>query len=163
MLDKLSILSPNTKYCSLRISRLFGLGDGMKWDEVPHKFIKKIHQDKKIILHGGNQTYDLINVKDVARAIIKLISKNLEKWPSVLNISSGKPINLKNYLNIVKKNAIRINKKKPSIKILKSTKNYFKQGLNNKLAIKTLKWKPFYSINDSVIEIFNHLKRKKIL
>lgn len=161
MLNKLKILSPNTKYCSLRISRLFGLADGMKWHEVPHTFIKNIFQNKKIILNGGDQAYDLINVKDAANAIVTLLKTDLKIWPTTLNISSGKPISLKNSIKIIKKNLPNSIKDKCKVEVVKHLQNQKLHGLCNKRAKKILKWSPKYSFSESVAEIINKLHKKK--
>ena len=160
MLNKLKIFSPNTKFCSLRISRLIGLADGMRWDEVSHKFIKNIFQNKKIILKGGDQTYDFINVKDAANSIVTLSKIDCKLWPVTLNISSGKPISLKSYLKIIKNNLPNSIKNQYKLEIIDCSQKQKLQGLCNKKALRTLKWKPKYSIRETVNEIIKKLYHK---
>ena len=70
-------------------------------------FVKRIINNKKIYLFNkGNHQRDFTYIDDVVHAIQKIIKKPpREKIPfRILNLASGKPINLIYYLNIIEKN-----------------------------------------------------------
>ena len=75
-------------------------------DMALFKFTKSIIRNKKIeLFNNGNHSRDFTYIDDIVAGIISIIDKPLKnKIPyNLFNISSGKKINLKKYLDIIEK------------------------------------------------------------
>ena len=87
----------------LRVSVTYGNGYPKK--NTIGKFIESYKKSKPIFLHrykNGFQKVDLINVHDVCDAIIKALT--LKEKHAIYNVASGKPVTVKDVIQILKNN-----------------------------------------------------------
>ena len=142
--------SPKTRTIALRFSRLIGRGSAMRNNEFIHKFIELSKKSETIIICNKNQKFDLINVRDAANSIIKVI--NLKTWPDTLNIGSNKFVNT---TEIAKLCIRTVNNSSSKIEILDDITNQYKDHLmTSEKAVEILKWAPSISLEESISELY---------
>ncbi len=121
-------------------------------------FTKKILNNAKINLHNnGKHVRDFTHVSDVVSAIEKLINKKPKKPIPfrVLNIASGKPIELKKFVSLIEKNL----GKKAKIKKLPLQKgDVFKTHSSIIEVKKLINYKPQMTIDRGIKEFVNWFK-----
>jgi len=84
---------------SVRLPRLFG--PGQKNFELPYKFTELVCKNEDIVIRGGKQNLDLIDVRDAADGVISLLDISQTEWKSVYNIGTGGAANIKDIANAV--------------------------------------------------------------
>ena len=100
----------NMKTTGLRFFTVYGPYG--RPDMALFKFTKAITEDKKIdLFNKGDHVRDFTYVDDVVEGIIKLIGKSNKTNYEVLNIGSGNPKKLKEFLNQIEKNLKKKSKK----------------------------------------------------
>ncbi len=107
-------------------------------------FISKIFKKEPLEVYGGEQTRDLIYVKDVVKACIKTL--NLNQY-EVFNISSGKETKIKEVLEIIKKKVKLV----PKISFLPLVeKEQLRSCLDNTKAKNLLDWRPEVNLEEGI-------------
>ncbi len=87
--------NPAASTTSLRLSRLYGLADGMRWTEVPHAFARKAALGETIELFGGEQGFDLLHIRDAVNAICWIADHPWPEWQETYNVAGGKVTTLR--------------------------------------------------------------------
>lgn len=78
----------------LRLARVYGLSEGLKWDSMPHRFAQRAARGEAIdVLGEGDDLLDLVHVQDVCDAVVKACTASLPP-STVLNIGSGRPVSV---------------------------------------------------------------------
>jgi UDP-glucose 4-epimerase len=153
--QELILQKTKLNFTILRISNIFGYGHFMNLGNMGaiEKFINKIFEDQKIILHGdGSQNIDYVNKMELIKILKKLI-KNLDK-NRIYNVSSGENYSI---LDIAKK-IKKISNEKYSIKI-KIIKENQKKKMQNlpKMSVKKIieneKWDPHKNLEREIIKM----------
>ncbi|MBI2013525.1 MAG: NAD-dependent epimerase/dehydratase family protein [Candidatus Colwellbacteria bacterium] len=93
--DIMRLADHNFSPTILRLSTVYGLSPRMRFDLVVNTFTKKAVREGKIMIFGGNQWRPLVHVKDVARAVLSVLSAPLSKVGGVAFNLGG---NSENYL-----------------------------------------------------------------
>ena len=127
----------------LTVLRLFTVyGPFGRPDMSLFDFVKRIINNKKIHLYNkGNHQRDFTYIDDVVHAIQKIVKKPpREKIPfRILNLASGKPINLIYYLNTIEKN-LQLKARKKFLELQKG--DVIKTHASLKKIRKLLNYKP---------------------
>ena len=141
---------PNCKFVSARIFRGYGLNSR----DVISRWIRLAIKGKKLSVYGENASFDYIFSKDTAQALLSCI-KLKDKF-NLINIGSGKSIQIKYIIKILKKYF-------PKLKF--SIKNVINLIERSKADIKRIniltKWKPQYSIEEGIKQIIKYEKKNK--
>ena len=120
-------------------------------DMSPYKFVNRIMNNKYIELHNsGNHKRDFTYIDDIVTGILKLIKsipKNKTCPYQILNIGSGKSINIKSIIYLIEK----ISSRKAKIKLVKLQKG---DVLNTKADISKIKKLTGYNPSISIEEGF---------
>jgi len=83
-------LNPLFSPTILRLATVFGHSNRPRFDLVVNAFAKNAYYDKSLTVYGGDQWRPNVHVKDVARAIIKVINSPLDKvGKEVFNVGSN--------------------------------------------------------------------------
>lgn len=132
----------------LRVS--FTYGNGQHEDKVISQIIRKYKKSLPIEIHkykNGFQKLDLINVEDVCSAILKSIytKKNF----GIYNIASGKPVTIKEIVDILSKS--KEFKSTVKIKLINKKTNHF--YYNIRAANKDLSFKPKITIEKGICDM----------
>ena len=131
----------------LRVFQVYGPNQAQ--NRILPFIIKKCLKDKEFQTTYGNQLSDFCHINDVVKAIFKVLhKKNISG--EIFNISSGKPIKIKQVILLVRK---LIGKGKPLIGALNYKK---KMNMKNFPSIRKAKsklgWKPELKLRDGLIE-----------
>jgi nucleoside-diphosphate-sugar epimerase len=153
-------------YTILRLSRLYGLGLGMRENELLVRFAHNIVNKKPLeIYYNGKDTMDFINIKDITDFILLLTLNNDEQiWNEIYNVASGKSISIsdlaRHYISVAEKyklGEVIINHLKTSDEVKTS---HYALDINK---IKTIfGWEPDTSITDGIEEMIQYELRKNI-
>ncbi len=142
----------------LRMGTLYGPSQRMRFDLALNTMVGSAIQEKKIIIHGGNQWRPFLHVDDAADAFIKLLeNKNKKLNGHVYNIgNNSENFQIKNLAFIVKK---LVSKSK-----IKFSKNFDNRSYRvNFDKIKNhLKWEPSKKIEDGALSVIKLFKTGKI-
>ena len=132
----------------LRVSVIYGNQQPRK--NTISKFINKYKYSKPIFLHkykNGFQKVDIINVSDVCDAIIKALAT--KKKFAVYNIAYGKPVTVRDVINILKTN-IKSNSKIQVKDIGRKAIHFY---YDTKAAEKDLNFKPKISLEEGITNL----------
>ncbi len=144
------------KYRIIRLCNVLGRGDGniSKERNTLTWMVNNLKGNKDIELYDkGEQVRDIIHVKDACKAI-ELICRAGEK-NQIYNVSSGKAITIKNFINIAKNKLNSISK----IKYIETPKSY--SEFQNKYfwmdtkKLRSLGFRENYSHEDIINELCN--------
>ena len=153
-LIKIMTKSSNLKYSILNLSNVYGpRQDPYGEAGVVSIFAKKYLNNEEPIVYGdGEQTRDYIYVKDVVSALIKasLIEEN-----HFLNIGTGVETSVNDLANSMK---IQFNSQINPIYKPAREGELKRSVLNNTKAKEDLDWKPEYSLDRGMKEVFNWLR-----
>ncbi len=86
----------NREYIILRPSRIYGWGTFMNEDNFIHTtFPQKCLEGQPLKISGtGEQAFNIIHIKDVCRAVSKLIAAGFDKWNTTYNMADSKKTSL---------------------------------------------------------------------
>ena len=153
-LIKIMTKSSNLKYSILNLSNVYGpRQDPYGEARVVSIFAKKYLNNEEPTIYGdGAQTRDYIYVKDVVRALIKasLIEEN-----HFLNIGTGVETSVNDLAHSMK---IQFNSQINPIYEPAREGELKRSVLNNTKAREDLDWKPEYSLDRGMKEVFNWLR-----
>ena len=138
-----------TKFSILRHTNIYGPHD--KFNEntshvLPNFINKALNKKNNFLIWGnGKSIRDFLYIDDLVECV-KILIKKQKKNFEILNVGSGKPININQLAKII----LKISKK---IKKIKNIKTNF--SIDNKIKLKTNKiksygWKPKYSLKDGI-------------
>lgn len=156
ILNSLVKFNNHINFTSLRLGTIVGGYKGLIENDLFSKIIKDSLKRQKIVVYGGNQQIERIDIKDVIEALILLIETKSCKWEKVYNIGVDKSYTL---IQIVDK-IVDISKKytlgNKSQVIVKSNDKEFKQGLNSTNFKEQFGWSPKVNIDRSIESIFDY-------
>ncbi len=145
------------KPCILRLGTVYGASFRPRYDLVVNLFAGLLANKKKITIAGGNQWRPFVHVKDVSRAIIKIMNSDFKKTDNQIFNIVGENVQIKNIGKAIKKIDSKANIKFSTN--ITDNRNY--KSSNNK-AKKILKFKTKYTINDGIKEVIAYTKKNKI-
>ena len=111
------ISSEKTKFVCLRFFNVYGIGqdDESGYSAVIPAFIKNSISGREIQIHGnGEQTRDFVHVSDVSKAIIGALTAETGEF-TILNVGTGKGIEIGNLARIIQGFAVGHKLKSPKI------------------------------------------------
>jgi nucleoside-diphosphate-sugar epimerase len=89
--SEIEIQSSGIDYQILRFANVFGMGSGIRPEEVVYYFIRSASKGDAIRLeHGGYQEIDLIDVSDVC-SVLRAAVENRTQSNVIINVGSGIP------------------------------------------------------------------------
>ena len=66
----------------------------MRFDELAHKYMRAALSGEALSVWGGEQTLDLIDVRDAAEVIADISARPYKSWIPLLNLSGGSPVSV---------------------------------------------------------------------
>ncbi|MCC5797754.1 MAG: NAD-dependent epimerase/dehydratase family protein [Methylophaga sp.] len=94
MVENIKRSNPHCAVSSLRLGRLVGPSTVMRWDELPHKYMRSALNGETLSVWGGEQKLDFIDVRDAAELISQICLHPYHKWEPVLNVAAGRPVSV---------------------------------------------------------------------
>lgn len=120
-------------------------------ERVPNKLFSRIAKNEKIYIHGGEQIFSFLDIRDVAEGLTCLICSN-GIWRKQYNLGTAEHATL---LQIAKE-AVRIGKKYgySSDIVLESAKIELNNMLDTRAMQEDFNWRAKYSLSESLEYIF---------
>lgn len=136
-------------YTVLRLGNVVGAGDTGR---VLPLFAGRAVQGQPLILYGGNQILDLVDVQDVVAAFVKAPSKSR----ATINVASGRSVPLKDLAALVA--AAAETPLKIEVRPSRAAEvERFTADVT--LARQELAWEPLTPLQDSVRAVIDHLRQ----
>jgi nucleoside-diphosphate-sugar epimerase len=144
-------LSPQSRVTCLRLARLFGWGEGMRPEEMPHLFLRRAMAGEEIVVHGGDQTMDLLDVADAVEALLAVARVPEEEWRPVYNVGSGRPLSVNEIARTAVETAREMGAEGGRIRHVeeRSPKDDGDAGMDISLMVRETDWRPASSLRDS--------------
>ena len=86
--------SPSSWVTCVRLGRLYGAADGLRWTEVPHSFAAQSVSGQPIVIRGRDQVLDLLHIRDAIAALVRLAAVERKPLFPVYNVGGGAPASL---------------------------------------------------------------------
>jgi nucleoside-diphosphate-sugar epimerase/carbamoylphosphate synthase large subunit len=149
MVESLRRHNRPTHTTSLRLSRLYGYGEGMRWSELPHQFAHRAVKGEKLIIQGGNQRFDLIHIDDAVEAIIQVLGSDPQTWRTVYNLGCGTSIGIVEIAEHAIESAKNAGCSGASVEIVPDS-NSMEFGMTMDLFQQDFNWVPRVSIKEAM-------------
>lgn len=80
----------------LRLARVYGLGYGTRWQELPHRFSELTASGLPLpVFNGGHDELDMLHIHDLVQAVTKAATSPMAPEQNlVMNIGGGAPISV---------------------------------------------------------------------
>lgn len=144
-------------YTNLRLGALSGGQPGFNIIDVLAKFVEKAIKGENIIIQGGKQKMERLDVRDAADAIISILKIDYTKWDTLYNLGTNKSYTILEMAEKVKKIYKEIYNGDIDIIIEDSNIN-FELLMDSSKLYETTGWKPKYDIDDIIRTIFDYFK-----
>lgn len=152
MTASINALAPASRAISLRLAQLIGPSLLSRPNELAHKYIAASLQGEVLKVLGGHQRLDLIDVRDAAKLIAKLVVAPYSQWPGSLNVSTGKSISvLELAQQAISATANTSTILSPIDVVENITAPSF--GMNNIRASELFGWAPDYTLGETLASI----------
>ncbi len=142
---------------SLRLASLTGGQQGLIPIDIIAKFVKSALEHAPIIIQGGMQKIERIDVRDAAAAIQNLLSVDYRQWEPAYNVGNI-IVSVLDLAKAVKDVAKRKYGLEVQINVEESVTSVADFGMDSSLLQQT-GWKPEYSLEDIIISLFEYLNR----
>ena len=151
-------LQNRTSYAtSLRLASLTGGQQGLIPIDIIAKFVHNALQHQPIVIQGGMQKIERIDVRDAAAAIRKLLTLDYRQWQPAYNVGHI-VVSVLDLANAVKEVANRNYGLEVQVTVEKSDVLVADFGMDCTLLQKT-GWKPEHDLEDIIISLFEYLKQ----
>lgn len=154
----LKTLYPHVNSTSIRLGALTGGAVGLVNVDLLSKIISNVINGKDIDIIGRDQIMERLDIRDAISGLISVLNNTDKKWNMVYNLGSGKQYNLAEIAEEIEKCAKEIGYIPNLIEHVSESKLEF--GLNIELFKKDFKWQPEYNLKDTVLSLFNYLKKQ---
>ena len=153
----------------LRISSVYGIGAWPNLDQIPGRMVVDCIADRTMTLISstnirtpGGQVVDLVHVRDVCNAILKVIGNRDRVAGQVFNISSGKGVSVREVAGLVARVSRRMgNKGKVRyLRGFRSVEMVRSLVLSNAKARSIVGWQPVISLRRGVEEMVKYVQAK---
>ena len=167
MTKSASRTSPNTRTTSLRFCKLVGPSPQFRVEpgEPAHVFAHCALAGKKLTLPAhGQQKLDLMDVRDAAAVIVKLIESSFQKWPDVMNVGSDTQVSLLALAQMVSRLALASHARpllfQPDENNTRKQRDF---GMSIARLESSLDWRARYSLEETLVDVIRLLAIKQNL
>ena len=88
--EKVVLTADGLQAVVLRLSRLYGVTPLVRWSEIPGRLARDAALGEPLIIFGtGEQRFDLVHVRDAARAVTRAALRPLNCEKSIYNVGGG--------------------------------------------------------------------------
>ena len=146
-------------YVILRYFNVYGKGQNIDafYTSVVDNFIKKVLEGESPEIHGkGNQSMDLINVRDVVKADIMTMESKVNN--EIFNVGSGKQTTVKELAELI----LKILDKKSEVKYIDREVIASRRQADISKIRKMLGWEPEVKLEDGIREIVEGYRNERI-
>lgn len=145
---------------SLRLSGLSGGQSGLVPVDLLYKLVESCVKNKAMKIIDGSQMMQKIDVRDAAAGIVNLLKTDSRLWDSVYNLGVKKSYTVKEIVGMVSE--IAHNKYGIDVTIetidKKVSSNF---GMDSSKFYNLTNWWPKYSLEDTIISLFEYIKSEE--
>lgn len=149
LLHQLASQSKQTRFTSLRLSALIGPGYAMKTQEITGVFLQKALTGQSIRITGGGQKFDLLDVRDAAKAVIMLL-EHPSSYKPYYNVGSGKQTNI---VELAQEAFVATGIQQSNIELTENAELKMEFGMDISLISQDIGWKPQISLSQSLADM----------
>jgi nucleoside-diphosphate-sugar epimerase/carbamoylphosphate synthase large subunit len=156
MAQSLHTINNQVRTSSLRLSRLTGGQPGLVLDMLA-KFVNQAMTKQDIHIIGGQQMFDLLDIRDAANAAIALIQTNPLDWEPLYNVGTGFQYSILEIANLV---IDRVHQKigQSKVKVTLEEKDIkMRFGMDRTKFSEFTGWSPLYTLADTVDSLIDYL------
>jgi UDP-glucose 4-epimerase len=97
------------EWTALRLSRIYGIGQFVRWNEIIGKFVQMTYNGQSIPVHGaGTQRLDFVHVGDAAQCVAHLLDICPQGWNETYNVGGGMAVSLNELLEALSQAAAEL-------------------------------------------------------
>jgi len=141
----------------LRLARLYGLGQAIRWDELPHRFAANTAAAEALPIYGsGNQRMDFLHIEDATRAVGRACSAPLppQSCFHIFNVGSDRPVSIRQLAGSCRRAAIELGLPEPPLHFLPDAiEKEIDYLLDVRRARSFLGWSPQVSLEEGIREL----------
>jgi nucleoside-diphosphate-sugar epimerase len=142
---------PLNRVTSIRLARLYGAAEGLRWSELPHLFSQRAAASQPIVVKGGKQAYDLIHIRDAVAALMCFLDDK-NRWQPVYNLGSGESTGITTIAEAALEAGVSLGLPSGSISILPGD-DAMRTGMSTSRFTKDFSWKPVVSLREAMVEL----------
>lgn len=161
LLTSLASINKTLKHTSIRLCTLAGGAPGLLEIDVISKLVIQAIKSDDLLIVGGMQQLERLDVRDAVDALIKVMEKNPIDWNPTYNLGSGEVYKLidiaTKIIEAVKRHGIKTH----SEIILEEKDIPLKFGLDSSLFIKDMNWTPKYNLDETIDSLVRYLRKTK--
>jgi len=151
-------LQNRTSYAtSLRLASLTGGQQGLIPIDIIAKFVNNALQHQPIVIQGGTQKIERIDVRDAAVAICELLKTDYRTWKPAYNVGNI-IVSVLDLANTVQEVASRKYGLDVQVTVEKSDVSVADFGMDCTLLQKT-GWAPKHNLEDIIVSLFEYLNK----
>ena len=155
--------SGSTRWCILRLARLYGLSPRTRWQEFPHHFASLTAEGGVLPIPGdGHQRVDLIHVRDAAASVGQLVSRSPVAWSRAYNVGSGSGVSIKELAEKCIVLAREENWPVPKVQHQPDPGPSFSCGMDIRRARRGLGWFPRIGLDEGLSELLHRAMEKRL-
>jgi nucleoside-diphosphate-sugar epimerase/carbamoylphosphate synthase large subunit len=149
MVESLRRHNKLTHTTSLRLSRIYGYGEGVRWNELPHQFALRAIKNEKLRIQGGNQRFDLIHIDDAVEAILRVLDSDPRTWKPTYNLGCGTSIGIVEIAEHAIESAKKAGYTEAAIELVPDT-NSMEFGMTMDLFQRDFSWVPRVTLKEAM-------------
>jgi nucleoside-diphosphate-sugar epimerase len=146
-------ISRTSRGVSVRLARIYGAAKGLRWNELPHKFVREALAGKTLQVSGGEQLFDLLHIRDAVRALLSLLEIPHSSLAPVYNIGSCAPVGIIELANTAITAAHLAGGPETALRINPATDPPVRIGMDCRLFCRDSGWSPEVSLEHGLQEI----------
>jgi len=161
-LESLHKYNKQFRFTSLRMARLHGGANGLKPVDAISKFVLQALTLHPITIYGGQQEFELLDIRDAVGAIMVLLKSDSKKWKTIYNFGSGEIHNLMSIANRIVHCVALMNGGKKTQILVESNDITTRFGMDSSCFYNDFSWRPIRNIDDTIISLIDFLKNQKL-
>lgn len=142
----------NIDYSNIRLASLTGNEFDVR---MTNRFVKKALAGETLVVNGGNQKISYLEVRDAAKALITMINTDSNTWRTIYNLGNYHYLSVLDIATFVKKTAISYQINNVDIEVSEGSSN-FNNLISSDLFYNDFQWKPNYTIQLMIKDLFNY-------
>lgn len=145
------------RHTNLRMASLIGVEFEQR---IVNKFVRQALENKELYVKIGEQKFGFLDVEDAAEGILQFALSDLKVWQREYNLGGEKIYTLDDIVEVVKKVVEKYSMYK--IEIYREESNdVLNSELDSKVFCEHCKWKPRYTLENTVKKIYDEMIKRK--
>jgi len=154
--SSLTKFNQQTYVTSLRFASLCGGKAGIQKEELIAQFVKQVLNKQPIHIIGGQQTFEKMDVRDAATAILSLLKTPPRRWKKIYNVTGENSLSIMDIAQRVIDLGQEYNGGFRSKITLKPKHTNIQTNIKSTQFKKDTGWVPQYSLDDIITSLFEY-------